>query len=170
MDNELIKKKMIIGMTSRKVWEQKLSSVLEELVRLIKFQLTEEELDFITKLSGIFTNLIYAGILDLIRIEFDGACVEIEIVRYPEEGEEDDLDLSILSVVEWEIQYLHIWLMTSDLEYAVEIIGQKLDQSPSERIQVEMVQTPDENLEIPEEDEINNIDETKNQDEKIEEE
>jgi len=161
MENETIRKKLVIGMTRRRDWEEKLSSFLHELIEIFKLELADEERIFICRLPTIFANLIYPEILDSFRVEFDGEGLEIDVVYDPEEEEEDDLDLSVLSVIDWEIQSVRICLVTDDPEYARKIIGQRLEEPLSQRINVHLedISGPDPEL-IEEEAEQDNDAET----------
>jgi hypothetical protein len=135
---EVLKKRMVVGLTKRTDWEERLKSVLEKLVSTIGLKLDERETSNLAVLPGTLANLIYAGVLDSLVLEFGGDACEVELVYYPSEGDADDLDLSVLRLVDWAVEALKVRACVSDPAYATALAGATLEDFSSDRLTVEV--------------------------------
>jgi len=135
---EMVKKKLVIGFSERSDWEGKLGSVLRALVKLVGLQLSDEEQSRLATLPAGVANLIYAGVLHLVVLEFGGESCEVELVYYPGEDEQDDVDLSLFEVVDWDVDSLNVRVLVEDLAYAQVIAGPALENLSSEKLTVRL--------------------------------
>jgi hypothetical protein len=150
---ELVKKKLVVGLSKRADWEKKLQSVLEELVGVLGLELDEGERTRLAGVPGAVANLIYAGLVEAVVVEFGGAACELSLVYYPDEEEEDDLDLSLLQVADWDVDSLKVRLRVEDADYAASVVGSALQQFSSGCLTVELEPKPGDGEGKPTEDE-----------------
>jgi hypothetical protein len=139
---ETLNKKMVVGLSRRTDWEGKLWSVLDELVSTLGMKLDESESAQLAALPAAVANLIYAGVLESVVLDFAGAACEVWLVYYPEVDEEpDDLDLSVLNVADWVIEALEVRLRVDDVEHATALLGGTLEDLCSAHLTVQFEQT-----------------------------
>lgn len=144
MIDEKVDKRMVIGMTARAEWEKKINSFFRDISGRIGIVTSEEDRGFLAELSCKCSNLIYAGILSSVEFLFNEETVELGLVYYPGGDEEDDLDLSVLSVVDWEVDVLNIRLNVEDRDFAAVLVGKILKRVPG-RFTVEILDHDDNN-------------------------
>lgn len=135
---EVLKKKMCVGFEKRADWEAKLTSVLEKMVTTLRLELDQEETARLAAIPGDVTNLIYAGLLDSLVLEFAGESCEVVLEYYPGEDEQDDLDLSLLDVVDWDVDSLLVRILVRNASYAEAITGPALMPFCSDRLTVRL--------------------------------
>ena len=135
---DFLKKKIVVGLDKRADWECKLGSLLNGLTDQIGLELEQDEQAHLAALPPAIANLIYAGMLDSVVLEFGGEVCEVAVEYYPEEDEQDDLDLSVLEVVDWDVDTLRIKVMVVDHAYASAVSGLGLRRFSSEQLNVEV--------------------------------
>lgn len=138
---ETLKKRMCIGMEKRDGWEVKLRLALQSVVGAVGVQLSDEEIARLAAMPAEVSNLIYAGQMRSFVLEFAGEACEVVLEYYPQEDEQDDLDLSLLDAVDWgDVDALTVRVLVEDQAYAESIVGPALMSFRSEKLTVRIEQ------------------------------
>ena len=135
-----LRKRMCIGLEKRGEWGVKIKEVLQRIVGAVGVELSDEELARLAAIPGDVENLIYSGLLRSFILEFAGETCEVVLEYYPAEDKRDDLDLSLLDVVDWDVESITLRIRVEDLSYAEAISGPALMSFCSERLIVKMEQ------------------------------
>jgi hypothetical protein len=135
---ETLRKKLCVGLEKRPGWEAKITEVIEKVVTSLRLELDHEELARLAAIPRDVANLIYAGMLRSFVLEFAGEKCEVVLEYYPGEDEQDDLDMSLLEVVDWDAESLVVSIMVENAEYAESITGPALMTFSSSRLTVQV--------------------------------
>jgi hypothetical protein len=146
---EMLKKTLCVGLEKRADWKAKLTGTLDKVVTTVGLELGHEELARLAAIPDEVANLIYSGGLESFILEFAGETCEVLIEYYPAEDEQDDLDLSLLEVVDWEAESLLVRIVVENAEYAETITGPALMPFSSERLTIRLEQSDDEEGGLP---------------------
>jgi len=139
---ETVKKKMLVAFKNRSRWQERINSVLQEIVGIVDLELCEEERAYLAAFPEAVTNMVYAGVLHSLVVEFGDEACEVELIYYPADEERDDLDLSLLEVIEWQVDEVKIRVLVEDLSYASSICRPPVQDFSSDRLSVSLEQDP----------------------------
>jgi len=137
---EKVKKKMLVAFKNRAHWQNGINTVLHDLVNIVGLELGEEEQSYLATFPEAVANLIYAGILQSLVVEFGDEACEVELIYYSGDDERDDLDLSLLEAIEWQVNELRVRVLVDDLSYASSISCSTLQNFDSGKLTISIEQ------------------------------
>jgi len=145
---ETLFRQILVGLERKEDWEDKLKSFMSEIVTQIGLDLEAGEREELEALPQSLENIILAGLLHSVAFDFGGESCDVAFEYYPAEDDQDDLDLSFLNVVDWDVKTLEIRLKVTDAAYASELTPSGLDKFNSEKLTVTFEQVQSEDGEI----------------------
>ena len=114
-------------------------NTLREIAVKVEFQYNDELNSVIECLTSRLIPLTYAQILTGIEVQFADEEIDVKLEYYPDPDEEDELDVSFLSLVSCDVDKLTLGIVLSDKEYASYLVTDNLSDLATDHIDILMI-------------------------------
>ncbi|OVE78514.1 hypothetical protein BVY01_05245 [bacterium I07] len=147
MEREVIQKQMLVGLSRRSDWQEKLTLLFNQVMDSVHLELNEEEALILERLIDSLTHLIYSGGLQSIETVLGDLPLRFDIIYYPDEEDEDDLDVTLLDIIDMEADRIVIILTVDDLEWAKRLCERKLEIKSNSRVTLKFAELTNDDAE-----------------------
>ena len=132
-------KKLTVGFRNIEEALELMVNTLREIAVKVEFQYNDELNSVIECLTSRLIPLTYAQILTGIEVQFADEEIDVKLEYYPDPDEEDELDVSFLSLVSCDVDKLTLGIVLSDKEYASYLVTDNLSDLATDHIDILMI-------------------------------